>query len=119
MSSQIARKVVQAFREPVPTENDTEKLSVREQEVLALLAKGNFFTKQLPPNSTLLMTQCIIITAVFMRSSACAHAVRQWPSIFKTQTVLLPFRTEMTPVVQAIETLSQNSLEIRPVCRNY
>jgi hypothetical protein len=54
-----------------------------------------------------------------MRSSACAHAVRQWPSIFKTQTVLLPFRTEMTPVVQAIETLSQNSLEIRPVCRNY
>jgi DNA-binding NarL/FixJ family response regulator len=40
MSSQIARKVVQAFRQPVPMENETSKLSAREQEVLALLAKG-------------------------------------------------------------------------------
>lgn len=40
MSSQIARKVVQAFRQPGPSENDTAKLSAREQEVLALLAKG-------------------------------------------------------------------------------
>lgn len=40
MSSQIARKVVQAFRQPVPLENETAKLSAREQEVLALLAKG-------------------------------------------------------------------------------
>jgi DNA-binding NarL/FixJ family response regulator len=40
MSSQIARKVVQAFRQPVPVENETSKLSAREQEVLALLAKG-------------------------------------------------------------------------------
>jgi len=40
MSSQIARKVVQAFRQPVPAENETSKLSAREQEVLALLAKG-------------------------------------------------------------------------------
>lgn len=40
MSSQIARKVVQAFRQPVAAENETSKLSTREQEVLALLAKG-------------------------------------------------------------------------------
>lgn len=40
MSSQIARKVVQVFRQPVQPENDTVKLSAREQEVLALLAKG-------------------------------------------------------------------------------
>jgi DNA-binding NarL/FixJ family response regulator len=40
MSSQIARKLVQAFRQPVPNENDTSKLSAREHEVLALLAKG-------------------------------------------------------------------------------
>ena len=40
MSSQIARKVVQAFRQPVPNENETSKLSARENEVLALLAKG-------------------------------------------------------------------------------
>jgi DNA-binding NarL/FixJ family response regulator len=40
MTSQIARKVVQAFRQPVPRENETSKLSAREQEVLALLAKG-------------------------------------------------------------------------------
>jgi DNA-binding NarL/FixJ family response regulator len=40
MSSQIARKLVQAFRQPVSLENETSKLSAREQEVLALLAKG-------------------------------------------------------------------------------
>ena len=40
MSSQIARKVVQAFRQPATVENETNKLSAREQEVLALLAKG-------------------------------------------------------------------------------
>jgi DNA-binding NarL/FixJ family response regulator len=40
MSSQIARKVVLAFRQPVPAENETSRLSAREQEVLALLAKG-------------------------------------------------------------------------------
>jgi DNA-binding NarL/FixJ family response regulator len=40
MSSQIARKVVQAFRQPVTPENETSRLSAREQEVLALLAKG-------------------------------------------------------------------------------
>jgi DNA-binding NarL/FixJ family response regulator len=40
MSSQIARKVVQAFRQPVSNENETSKLSAREHEVLALLAKG-------------------------------------------------------------------------------
>lgn len=40
MSSQIARKVVQVFRQPAPVENETSKLSAREQEVLSLLAKG-------------------------------------------------------------------------------
>jgi DNA-binding NarL/FixJ family response regulator len=41
MSSQIARKVVQAFRQPsMQADNDTAGLSTREQEVLALLAKG-------------------------------------------------------------------------------
>lgn len=43
MSSQIARKVVQAFRQPVPVENDTAKLSGREQEVLVLLAQGYLY----------------------------------------------------------------------------
>jgi len=32
--------VVQAFRQPVATESETSRLSIREQEVLALLAKG-------------------------------------------------------------------------------
>jgi DNA-binding NarL/FixJ family response regulator len=40
MSSQIARKLVQAFRQPVRTETATGRLSAREQEVLALLARG-------------------------------------------------------------------------------
>lgn len=43
MTSHIARKVVQAFRQPVPTENETARLSPREQEVLALLAKGYLY----------------------------------------------------------------------------
>ena len=40
MTSHIARKVVQAFRRPMPAENETAKLSPREQQVLELLAKG-------------------------------------------------------------------------------
>src|ERR1700690_630964 len=34
MSSEIARKVVQAFRQPVSAESETSRLSIREQEVL-------------------------------------------------------------------------------------
>jgi DNA-binding NarL/FixJ family response regulator len=42
MSSGIARKVVQCFQKPPPTAPETElqKLSVREQEVLELVARG-------------------------------------------------------------------------------
>jgi DNA-binding NarL/FixJ family response regulator len=40
MTSHIARKVVQSFRQPVPTGAETAKLSPREQEVLEYLAKG-------------------------------------------------------------------------------
>lgn len=43
MSSQIARKVVQAFRQPVAVGNENWNLSPREQEVLALLAKGYIY----------------------------------------------------------------------------
>ncbi len=40
MSSDIARKVVQSFRQPNPTLKATDKLSKRESEVLELLARG-------------------------------------------------------------------------------
>jgi DNA-binding NarL/FixJ family response regulator len=46
MTSHIARKVVQAFRAPAArpeAEPETEKLSPREQEVLALLAEGYLY----------------------------------------------------------------------------
>jgi DNA-binding NarL/FixJ family response regulator len=43
MSSQIARKVVQAFRQPVTAESDTSGLSPREQEVLDYLTKGYMY----------------------------------------------------------------------------
>ena len=43
MSSHIARKVVQAFRQPAPADNDTARLSGREQQVLELLAKGYLY----------------------------------------------------------------------------
>jgi DNA-binding NarL/FixJ family response regulator len=40
MTSHIARKVVQSFRQPAPTETETTRLSPREQQVLEHLAKG-------------------------------------------------------------------------------
>jgi DNA-binding NarL/FixJ family response regulator len=40
MSAQIARCVVDAFRKPPPPEASPSQLSPREQEILALLAKG-------------------------------------------------------------------------------
>lgn len=44
MTGQIARRVVQAFRQaPVSPNPETEKLSPREQEVLELLARGDTY----------------------------------------------------------------------------
>jgi DNA-binding NarL/FixJ family response regulator len=43
MTSHIARKVVQAFRQPASDAGDTSKLSAREQQVLELLAKGYLY----------------------------------------------------------------------------
>jgi DNA-binding NarL/FixJ family response regulator len=40
MSSQVARKVVTAFRQAPAAENESARLSPREEEVLKLLAKG-------------------------------------------------------------------------------
>jgi DNA-binding NarL/FixJ family response regulator len=40
MTSHIARKVVQSFRQPAPVETETTQLSSREQEVLEYLTKG-------------------------------------------------------------------------------
>ncbi len=40
MSSEIARKVLGAFREPTPPASEDQALSRREQEVLELLAQG-------------------------------------------------------------------------------
>lgn len=43
MTSSIARKVVQAFQAAAPAVPETEPLSAREQEVLALLARGYLY----------------------------------------------------------------------------
>jgi DNA-binding NarL/FixJ family response regulator len=43
MTSDIARKVVQAFKQPAPINLETENLSPREQEVLDFLAKGYLY----------------------------------------------------------------------------
>ena len=40
MNSHIARKIVQSFQQPLPAAPETNHLSPREAEVLALLAKG-------------------------------------------------------------------------------
>src|SRR5712671_1116385 len=43
MTSDIARKVVQAFKQPAPATAETDNLSPREQEVLDFLAKGYLY----------------------------------------------------------------------------
>jgi len=43
MSGHIARKIVQSFQKPAPAQNNAERLSPRETEVLELLAKGYFY----------------------------------------------------------------------------
>lgn len=43
MTSDIARKVVQTFKQPAPASGETESLSPREQEVLDFLAKGYLY----------------------------------------------------------------------------
>src|SRR5712671_7157091 len=43
MTSDIARKVVQTFKQPTPSVAQTEDLSPREQEVLDFLAKGYLY----------------------------------------------------------------------------
>ena len=47
MSGEVARKVVESFRKAAPARNpETEQLTPREEEVLALLAKG-YITKEI------------------------------------------------------------------------
>ena len=43
MTSDIARKVLQTFKQPAPAAFDAENLSAREQEVLDFLAKGYLY----------------------------------------------------------------------------
>jgi len=43
MTSNIVRKVIQAFKQPAPAAKEAEGLSPREQEVLDLLAKGYLY----------------------------------------------------------------------------
>jgi len=43
MTSNIVRKVVQTFKQPVAAARETENLSAREQEVLDYLAKGYLY----------------------------------------------------------------------------
>jgi DNA-binding NarL/FixJ family response regulator len=52
MSSQIARRVVQSFRETAPDPQKSEKLSQREEEILQLLSKG-YSTKEIAGNSSI------------------------------------------------------------------
>jgi DNA-binding NarL/FixJ family response regulator len=40
MSGSVARRVIEAFRTPVPAPRETEALTLREQEILGFLAQG-------------------------------------------------------------------------------
>lgn len=52
MSTKIARRVVQAFKKPVQAPNEVADLTVREREVLDLLAKG-FQSKEIATELTM------------------------------------------------------------------
>jgi DNA-binding NarL/FixJ family response regulator len=52
MSSQIARRVVQSFRESAPDPHKEEKLSLREEEILQQLSKG-YSTKEIADHSSI------------------------------------------------------------------
>jgi DNA-binding NarL/FixJ family response regulator len=52
MSSQIARRVVQSFRESAPDPQKDEKLSQREEEILQQLSKG-YSTKEIADHSSI------------------------------------------------------------------
>jgi len=52
MSSEIARKVVQSFQQPLPTTQTFLNLTSREEEVLSLLAKG-FLYKEIADSSNI------------------------------------------------------------------
>jgi DNA-binding NarL/FixJ family response regulator len=52
MSSQIARRVVQSFRESAPDPQKEEKLSQREEEILQQLSKG-YSTKEIADHSSI------------------------------------------------------------------
>jgi DNA-binding NarL/FixJ family response regulator len=52
MSSQIARRVVQSFREPAPALQKDEALSQREEEILEQLSKG-YSTKEIADKSSI------------------------------------------------------------------
>lgn len=52
MSSQIARRVVQSFRELTPDPQKNEVLSQREEEILQLLSKG-YSTKEIAESSSI------------------------------------------------------------------
>jgi DNA-binding NarL/FixJ family response regulator len=52
MSSQIARRVVQSFRETAPHPLQNEKLSEREEEILQQLSKG-YSTKEIAEHSSI------------------------------------------------------------------
>jgi DNA-binding NarL/FixJ family response regulator len=43
MSTQIARRIVEAFQQPSPLEDATASLSLREKEIVALLARGHLY----------------------------------------------------------------------------
>jgi len=73
MSSHIARKVVQSFQAPGRSSQEVEKLSQREQEVLALLAKGHAYKQIADKMGVSLDTVRTYIRRIYDKLHVCSR----------------------------------------------
>ena len=78
MSTQIARKVVEHFRSTNQPASEVDRLSPREQEVLAMLAKG-FLYKEIGDNLGILGAQhrAYAFKAYLRKASMCARGPKR------------------------------------------
>ncbi len=82
MAGNIARKVIQTFQSPAqtPADDESERLSPREKQVLELLAQGQLYKEIAEALQVSVPTVCTYIRRIY-KNFTSAHAPKQWPAI--------------------------------------